>query len=90
MASLFSGEGEDVRPLAALDAIPAPQRLGGAVAARGRVAHDAPDQPRVGDAHAVVPVEVELRERRHVDAVDGVGRQRRHQRPGSARGCLRR
>ena len=84
------GEREDVQPLAALDAVPAPQRLGGAVAARGRVAHDAPDQPRVGDAHAVVPIEVQLRDRRHVDAVDRVVLAAPAPVAGSARECPRR
>ena len=68
------GEREDVQPLPALHRVPAPQRLGRRVPASGGIPHDPPQQPRVGDRHAVVAIEVELRDRRHVDPVHGAGR----------------
>jgi len=62
-----------------MDALPAADRVRRGVAARTRVAHDAPDQPVVGRGDAVVPVDVELRQRRDVDTEDPFGGDARHQ-----------
>jgi hypothetical protein len=56
--------GEDVQLLAAAHAGPPADGLGGGVAAAGGVAHDAAQEARVGGGHAVVLVQIKLRQRR--------------------------
>ena len=60
----------------------------GGVAALAGVAHDAPDQPRVGGRDAVVAIQVELGQRRDIDAISLVCGRAGATAAGSARGCL--